>query len=73
MTLKRFFTAVLAASVLLLHGCVVQQWQGAGIGRYLDNHSLDDTLAELESQTPKKQDRPMYLLNRGLVHHLVGN
>ncbi|MEH6648645.1 MAG: hypothetical protein V7707_01325 [Motiliproteus sp.] len=65
--------ALLLLSYTLLQGCVVQQWQSGGIGGYLDGHTLTDTLTELESQTPYDRDRPMYLLNRGLVHHLAGN
>ncbi len=73
--LPRMLTRALASVLLLLlvQGCAVQQWQSASIGRYRDSHSLADTLAELESQTPFNRDRPLYLLNKGLVHHLVGN
>ncbi len=65
--------AVICGLLLLLQGCAMQQWQSTGIGRYLDNNSLPDTLTELQSQSPNDRDRPMYLLNRGLLHHLVGN
>ncbi|MEH6826373.1 MAG: hypothetical protein V7629_21000, partial [Motiliproteus sp.] len=74
-TLPRMLPRALASVLLLLlvQGCAVQQWQSASIGRYRDSHSLADTLAELESQTPFNRDRPLYLLNKGLLHHLVGN
>ncbi len=55
---------------LLSQGCA---WQGTNISRYLDSHSLADTLVKLESQPPDDRDRPIYLLNRGLVHHLMGS
>ncbi len=58
---------------LLFQGCALQQWQSTGVGRYLDSHSLTETLAKLESQSPNDRDLPMHLLNRGLVHHLLGN
>lgn len=65
--------ALLLLLYALLQGCAVQQWQSGGIGGYLEGHTLTDTLAELESQTPYDRDRPVYLMNRGLVHHLAGN
>ena len=64
---------LLLALWVLLPGCALQQWHSTGIGRYLDSHTLTETLAELESRPPAARDRPMFLLNRGVLHHLLGN
>ncbi|MEH6470640.1 MAG: hypothetical protein V7752_05255 [Halopseudomonas sp.] len=73
MSAKAFRSGISLLLCLLLHGCALQQWQSTGMGRYLESHSLADTLAKLESQSPDDRDLPMHLLNRGLVHHLIGN
>ena len=59
--------------LLWLPGCAVQQWHSTGIGRYLERHSLDEALTELDAHPPERRDRAMYLLNRGMLQHLRGD
>ncbi len=59
--------------LMLLHGCALQQHQLTGMGRYLDSHSLNETLLKLDALKPEPRDRPLYQLNRGVIHHLLGN
>ncbi len=71
--LLRLWLRPLLLSLLLLQGCALTQQQSTGMSHYLDSHSLTETLAKLQSQSPEPRDLPMHLLNRGLVHHLIGN
>ncbi|HEY5718350.1 MAG TPA: hypothetical protein VIS52_07615, partial [Motiliproteus sp.] len=59
--------------LLLLPGCALQTLQNSGIGPYLDNHGLEDTLTQLQARPPARRDHALYLLNRGMLHHLLGH
>jgi len=64
---------VLLLALFVLQGCALSQYQSTGMSLYLDSHSLTETLAKLQSQSPEPRDLPMHLLNLGMVNHLIGN
>ncbi len=73
MAFKRSRVAAGFLFLVLLQGCALQQYQLTGMGRYLDSHSLNETLLKLDALKPEPRDKSLYQLNRGLIHHLLGN